>query len=634
MINSKDKYIIRNVIAAIVLAAGCVLFINSSLAHSPPPPDSNVPDAKAPEKISAPAADANITVRSSFAGINRLSNFRSLFANLIPLNIIPSNAVVPAAANPDLTRINPVSTVAAIGSEIQSLVFIRNMPVVGALQLLAAKYNKNIVPSQKVTGSLTFTKLNNVSFDEALKAILGEEFKYVQEGNLIKVYTVQEYDQLKLSKNDITCKVFTIYYISAAEAQKMVKSVLSTAGKIEITTAPQIGVPIEETISSQKGGGDAPAINDMMVVCDYPDRLEEVEKIIKAIDIRPSQVLVEATIMTASLTEDMQFGIDWRTLKTGIIDELTDITYGTQDSYSFSGTSTKVGSSSLNGGMSIGLLRDDVAVFIRAIEEITDVTILANPKIMAANKQLGQVYIGTKVAYQSQTTQTDTSTTEQVKFLDTGTKLSFRPYIGDDGYIRMDIHPKDSSATLRSSGTSSLPDETSAELVTNVVVKDGETIVIGGLFRNKLVSAKKQVPLIGNLPLIGVLFRSKADETVREEVMVLLTPHIIGEPKQADGSGRAEDIARKMDGAANELSALNAIKLAQQYYQKAAINYVKGNNAEALQEVKIALHLNPTFLEALQLQEKISSEMDPSKKPVRKYIEEAEKQQTEKWRRK
>jgi Flp pilus assembly secretin CpaC len=142
------------------------------------------------------------------------------------------------------------------------------------------------------------------------------------------------------------------------------------------------------------------------------------------------------------------------------------------------------------------------------------------------------------------------------------------------------------------------------------------------------------VPLLGNIPLLGVLFRSKANETVREEVIVLLTPHIIGEPKEADGSDRSDDVVRKISGATNQLSSMNSIKLAQQHYEKAAINYVEGKNTEALNELKIALKLYPAYLEAIQLEEKISSEMDQAKKPVRKYIEEAEKEQTEKWRRK
>jgi type IV pilus assembly protein PilQ len=523
------------------------------------------------------------------------------------------------------------ANLSTIQSGIQSLLFIRNMPRIDALQLLAGRYNKNIIPTSKVSGTLNFTKLNNVSFEEAMNAILGSEFQYQQQGNLIRVYATGEFQS-----SEMVCKVFTLYYITAAEAKKMITPVMSREGKMEITTAAETGVPVDATITAPKGGGDTVAINDMIVIYDYPDRIAKAEQIIAAIDIRPKQILIEATIMTATLTNDTQLGIDWRNLEGAAVTSLTGLNEDSPDFFGFGGTATKIGAVSPTGGITIGVVRNEVAAFIKAVEAVTDVTILANPKILATNKQLGQVYIGTKVAYLSQTTQTDTSTTQAVAFLDTGTKLSFRPYIGDDGYIRMDIHPKDSSATIRTVGpatsTVALPDETSAELVTNIIVKDGETIVIGGLFRNKVQTAKTQIPILGNIPIIGLAFGSHADEVEREEVIVLLTPHIIAEPNQAEGAERAQDVARKSMGAEKELSP-SRMRLAQLNYEKAAVYYVRGRNREALKELDSALELYPGYLEAIQLEEKIYSETDPKKKPVRKVIDQVEKPKSDKWRR-
>jgi type IV pilus assembly protein PilQ len=515
----------------------------------------------------------------------------------------------------------------SIQSNIQSLIFMRNMPISDALQLLGVRYGKNIVPTSKVSGNIAFTKLNNVSFEEAMSAILGEEFEYQEQGNLIKVYTAGDNSKVKPDSSGMVCKVFTLYYITAAEAKKMVTPVMSSSGKIEITTAAVTTMPDSDTIGGV-GGGDALAINDMMVVYDYPEQITQIEQIIAAIDIRPKQVLIEATIMTAALTDGTQFGIDWRNLKNVAL----ELTPGAPDIFDFYGTDTKIGSSALTGGLSVGVVRDDVAVFIRAVEEITDVTILANPKILATNKQLGQVYIGTKVAYQSAVTQTDTSTTQTIEFLDTGTKLSFRPYIGNDGYIRMDIHPKDSSAVIRNIGTSSVPDETSAELVSNIIVKDGETIIIGGLFRNTVSNKKTQVPLLGNLPVVGTAFSSTADEGRREEVIVLLTPHIIGEPSQTMGIERSEDVGRKISGAKKQLNPLNRMRLAQDSYEKGAVNYAQGRNAAALKELESALELYPDYTEAIELKEKIYSEIAPSRKPVREIIDQIEQPKLHKWR--
>src|SRR5207248_2488407 len=101
-------------------------------------------------------------------------------------------------------------------------------------------------------------------------------------------------------------------------------------------------------------------------------------------------------------------------------------------------------------GLHMGVVTSSLSVFVSALESITDTTVLANPKVLALNKQKGEVIVGRKDGYLT-TTVTQTSTVQTVDFLDTGTRLIFRPFIGDDGYIRMEIHPEDSSGGLNGS---------------------------------------------------------------------------------------------------------------------------------------------------------------------------------------
>jgi type IV pilus assembly protein PilQ len=539
-------------------------------------------------------------------GIEQRKN--SLLALYFALLIITTTVVVNAAQESSDNSSQDTGKKIAAVEETQSFAFAENTQIADALDILAERYKKNIVFPPTIEGQLSCKKLFDVTFDEALEAILGTNFRYEQKDNLVKVYDAQKHSGTKNNRDLMTHKVFTLYYISAAEASELVSSVLSEDGKIKITAASEVGVPVEESISAQTGNNKT-AMNDTLVICDYPENIKAVEQVLASIDIEPQQVLIEATILSATLTEGMQFGIDWQTLTTAV-DELTDITRGASDYYKSAGTSAKVGSESLSGGLTIGFAHDSVAGFIRAVEDVTDVTILANPKILAVNKQLGQVYIGKKIAYQSQTTQTDTSTTEEVKFLDTGTKLSFRPYICKDGRIRMDIHPKDSSATLRSSGEATLPDETSAELVTNIIVEDGQTIVIGGLFRDVITTAKTQVPILGDLPVIGVVFRGTADEVRHEEVIVLLTPHIITKTHQTARWARVEDIQHKTFGAKEELQWINEMRRAKDYFESAEKQYIKGDYEAEMKELKSAIELYPAFLEARRLKEKIEEELN------------------------
>ena len=300
---------------------------------------------------------------------------------------------------------------------------------------------------------------------------------------------------------------------------------------------------------------------------DYPENIQKVEELLSELDIRPQQVLVEATILSATLTEDMEFGVDLN-LANGVHIDGTSDTGGTADTvlggyidgsqtegltpigqiagWNTSGNPIEVAGFASVGanGLRLGIRSGDVSLFITALEQITDVTVLANPKILAVNKQLGQVYIGTKLGYRESDVVTDGGATQegQVQFLDTGTKLSFRPYIGDDGFIRMQIHPKDSTGSLNAQG---VPDETSAELATNVMVKDGQTVVIGGLFRDVVISAKQQVPILGDIPFAGELFKGKTDRSQRQEVIIMLTPHIINCPDQLNSEERVADIDRR-----------------------------------------------------------------------------------------
>jgi len=280
----------------------------------------------------------------------------------------------------------------------------------------------------------------------------------------------------------------------------------------------------------------------------------------------------------------------------------------------------------------IGVTTGNVAAFITALESVTDTTILANPKILAVNKQLGQVYIGTKIGYISQTTQTLTSTTQQVEFLDTGTKLSFRPFIGHDGYIRMDIHPKDSSGTLKSND---IPDEFSTELATNIMVRDGQTIVIGGLFRDVVVTSRTQIPLLGDLPLIGGLFRGTNDSTTRQEVIILLTVHIINELEETNSEARIDDVRRKRFGARDELQWAGRARLVEDRYAEAARYYVEGDTDAAMKELAFVLELRPSYLEAIRLKERIIAETTPDEVDMieRIMLDNIEREDSDKWQR-
>lgn len=407
-----------------------------------------------------------------------------------------------------------------------------------ALALLGSLTGKNIVPSPNVDGQLAFRSLKDVTFDEAMNAILGDGFVYAQEGNLIKVYTKAEYENIMKDPKRRAYKVITLYYITAEEAAKLITPVLSDLAVIQSSTDAEKGISGGSGGSGggssggslgSGGGGNSMALNDMIVVYDFPENIERAEAVIKSLDVRPLQVLVEATILSAALNEDMYLGVDWNLLSGYEISGFPTSILSTVGSSKIGTPIETTGFVQADSGLNIGVSSGKLQGFINALEEITDVTVMANPKIMAVNKQQGSLLIGKKLGYLSSQSVSDGGTsTSQVEFYESGTRLVFRPYIGNDGYIRMEIYPKDSSAELNA--TTQAPDETTTELQTNIMVKDGETIIIGGLFREVTNVVRQQVPILGNLPLVGWLFCGQTDLTQREEVIVMLTPHIVEEP--------------------------------------------------------------------------------------------------------
>lgn len=478
----------------------------------------------------------------------------------------------------------------SIGETIQTISFNKDEQITNALRVLSAKYEKNIVPSSQVDGVLGFTTLKDVTFEEAMDAILGVNFKYEQKGNLIKVYTKEEYKRIKEDTDRMIQKVFTLYYVNSAEMEKLIRPILSSSAIVAASTAAA-------TDTEAGDGGDSLAMHDTIVVYDFPENIEKVAKTICEIDVRPAEILLEVTILQAVLDDSTQFGIDFSSIGNATID--VGSTGGIQ---STGFASAVTGTAGLTAAFSI----DDVTGFIRAVEGITDTTVLANPKILALNKQAGHILIGAEDGYLTTTQVSDGGVvTQQVEFLESGTRLKFRPFICEDGYIRMEINPEQSEGGVDDKG---LPWKTTTQVSTNIMVKDGKTIVIGGLFKEETSKSYSQVPLLGDLPLIGPIFRQVHDTAVRTELIVLITPHIIYEPEEAIDD-EAEEIRRITEGARKSLSQINRSRIFEDRYEKALNYYNQGYLEAALSELDSILELRPNFPDAARLREEIRSEI-------------------------
>jgi type II secretory pathway component GspD/PulD (secretin) len=513
----------------------------------------------------------------------------------------------------------------AAGGMIQSITFDKDRTIKDGLRVLSAMYKKNIVPSAKVDGVMGFTRLYNVTFEEAMDAILGANFKYEQKGQLIMVYTADEYKKIKEDKSRMVDKVFTLYYINAAEVKALITPLLSESGKVTSTAAAAVDTEAGK-------GGDTTSMRDTVVVYDFPERLDQIGRMIKEVDVKPQQILIEVTVLNATLTETTEFGINWT--------KIAGMTATPSQGFPFGmAIGLASGISPAGTGLTATLSNEEVVASITALEDVSNVTVLANPKIMALNKQAGYINIGGETGYTESTTQTSTGTTASVKMLPYGTILRFRPFICDDGYIRMEISPELSTATTKdSNGGAVIPSKTLTEVKTNIMVQDGKTIIIGGLFKEQITSTDAQVPLIGDLPIFGVLAKRTKDANVRTELIILITPHIISTPENlaSESKDRMSDISRIYYGSRKGISSFSRVRIYEDCYAEAVECYLKGDKKAALNKLNWVTYARPEYLEASRLKERIIRETAPDGAATieRIMLDVIEREESKKWLRK
>ena len=505
---------------------------------------------------------------------------------------------------------------------------VSDLPLAKALRSLTEPTRRNIILAKGVEGTVT-ASLYDVTFEEALQAmLLSNGLSYRLDGEFIFVYPEEEMARLDLAERKIETRVYRLSYMNAAAVKGLIEPLLSDAGTISVTPPSLIGLGGDS--GSEEGGGsgggsttkqtegDAVAGMDTLVITDYVETLDELERVIKQLDVRPRQVLIEATILRATLNENNALGIDFTTVGGIDFGELNSTSPAAQSIATGNIPQNLLGNTNFtvrtdfnsnvrSGGFTFGIIKDQIGVFIRALEEITDTTVLANPKVLALNKQFGEIIVGRRDGFIT-TTITATTTAQTIEFLETGTILTFRPFIGDDGYIRMEVHPKDSTGGLTEA---LLPFEQTTEVTTNIMVKDGRTILIGGLFREVSTATRGQVPLLGDLPIAGALFRTTADNSVREEVIILLTVHIIKDDKDAGASADLkEDIERYRVGMRKGMQWFGRERLAQAHYRAALDHLARGNGDKALWDARMAQHNYPRHIHAALLIEKLQGKRD------------------------
>jgi type IV pilus assembly protein PilQ len=527
---------------------------------------------------------------------------------------------------------------------------VKDEDLAAVLEMLSLQSQKNIIASKDVSAKVT-ANFFGVTFYQALDAILhANGFGYIEKDNFIYVYTAEQLAAIIEAQKVKVSKVINLNYINPIDAAEFVKAALSEGGQIK-TPGKTPAFPSSKDVPQ---GDDQYVGRSILVVTDFEENIAAVEELVKRLDERPVQVEIQATIVQANLSEANAFGVDFSLLANLDFSSLTGVGgpgkaadalgVNNQDKLSSPGSGdtplvpngsyggaavSNPGNFNGPGTFKVGFIKNDVALFLRVLDQVTDTTVLSNPRLLVLNRMASRVLVGRRVGYLN-TTSTDTATTQTVEFLDTGTQLHVRPFVSDDGVIRMELKPQVSEAIVRDVRNSSgsvvtVPDEITNELTTNVIVRDGQTVVLGGLFRDKTQTTRRQVPFLGDIPILGEAFRGTDNEVERTEIIFLVTPKIVNDQSLAAAGLRGLEKADQLRAGGREsLLMFSREKRSSQLLVEAQRLADAGDTQKALFKVQQSLVMNPVQTDALALKEKLTGQKTywPSRSMIDEIVRE------------
>lgn len=446
---------------------------------------------------------------------------------------------------------------------------LRNIEIAEAIKFLAMKGNLNLVIGKNVAGRVSLY-LTDVTVADVLEIILlSNNLAVAKQGEIYNIMSETEYQALygKRFSDLRVAKIFKLRYAVPSQIFTVLSSIKSDIGKVVIdedsatlilmdvpekieemqkviyemekgqnlrifqlryAEAADVEVNLRERLDALKlGTARADARSNSLTVSALPKRMEEIEKIIKALDEKTRQVLIEARIIKITLSDDFDMGIDWQKVFRDTENQHRLNKFRPVLSNNFQPSLSQF------GRLQVGnTATDEISATIDMLQSAGQTKVLSSPRLAVVNKQPARILIGTREAFVTTTTttgQTTSTTAENVTFVDVGISLEVTPTINDDGYVTMKIKPEISSVDrpLVTPTGNEIPIIATTLSETTVMIKDGTTIIIGGLRKNEKIKSVSKVPVLGNIPFLGALFRSTAEDLEKIEMVIFLTPYIV-----------------------------------------------------------------------------------------------------------
>jgi len=431
----------------------------------------------------------------------------------------------------------------------------QNIEVRAVLQLIADFLELNLVASDTVSGSITL-RLQNVPWDQALDLVLkAKGLDSRQTGNVLMVAPAQEIaererQQIELNKHlaelaPLNTDFIRIHYARAYEVVELFKAGSEEGGSL---ISGRASVVVDERTNS-------------IIVTDTAAKLAEIRNLVDRVDVPIRQVMIEAQIVITQTNLDQELGIEWGggyikpgdgdvvsvsgsreqvvALNNNIIAGQTPaLAYPLKDGpqggeqqpgQGLGAALVDLGLTNATSGFAIGFTSDDLLLMaeLSALEASGQGEVVSQPKIITGDKQQATIKSGTEVPYQEGAASGATTTA----FKEAVLKLEVTPNITPDDRILLDlVVNQDSVGEFVPSGTGGLiPTIDTTELTTQVLVGNGETVVLGGVFKTEEITQVQKVPLLGDIPYLGTLFKSTANKSRKNETLIFITPRILYE---------------------------------------------------------------------------------------------------------
>ncbi|HTS19417.1 MAG TPA: secretin N-terminal domain-containing protein [Verrucomicrobiae bacterium] len=430
------------------------------------------------------------------------------------------------AAPPVVTT--STNTPAPVASEPIEIGYIE-ADIQNVLRTLAAKAGVNLILGDEVTGKVT-VNLKGISYEQAMQLIAESKgYAYVNDNNVVKIKSRESLDV-----EPIELRLYTLAYAKAEDVKKTLDPVLTRQGKIEVDPR-----------------------SNTLVLSDTPSSLSKIMPLIKALDTETPQVLIEAKFVETTKNPQKNLGIDWsgtllghQLSATGYrvapgTDPTGPTSYATDPNSGGNLTGFTL-QKNLNGGpwsAPYALLNPgNAAIVFNYLNQDTDSELLANPRVVATDNvktriSIAEQYPIPNFAFSEQTASLQISGFD---YKDIGIILTVTPRVNRNDYVTLDVQPEASSstqnATLQSGGGNAvqIPIINTRTAQTTVLIKSGNTLAIGGLMRVDTSDNYSKVPIMGDAPLLGPLFRNRSLSKTKRDLLIFLTPTIV-HPDQQTG---------------------------------------------------------------------------------------------------